>query len=172
MKASIVAIFGAIIPEPLAAPVMVIFLFPKLIWVEATLLTLSLVIIASEKFFHPLTLRLLARSGAAFRILSIGKGYPMIPVEQIKTCQGLIPNESAAHLAIDKASSSPFFPLQAFAFPLLTITALISERRRCFFDNFTGAALTWFVVNAAVETVVLSEKIKPRSSLLFPLMPE
>ena len=42
-----------------------------------------------ENRFQPLVFNFLTKSGTAEQMLSIGKGYPIIPVEHVNTCHGL-----------------------------------------------------------------------------------
>ena len=106
-KASIVAIFGAIIPAPLAIPAMVISLPYISHRTDAFFGTVSVVIIASEASSHPST----SSCGTIFRIPvsrhSIGKGTPMTPVELTSASSGIIPNPLPTHCAICRASAIP-----------------------------------------------------------------
>ncbi len=61
----------------------------------------------------------------AARITSIGKGVPMIPVEETRTCALSMPSASAAAALIASASAMPAAPVPALALPELTI-----DRRR------------------------------------------
>lgn len=58
-------------------------------------------------------------------ILSIGSCLPITPVEAVRTSSSLTPATLATSLAISLQYSSPLVPVQAFAIPLLTTTALI-----------------------------------------------
>src|SRR6476646_4203060 len=59
----------------------------------------------------------------------------------------------------------PVDPVQAFAFPLFAMMALVSAARKCAAETRTGAALILFEVNVAAATAGKSETIKPRSHL-------
>ena len=83
-KASIVAMLGAIIPQPLAIP-------PR-VKVEpltsASLALWSVVRIPRAASWAPPADSFLASLGVAARMTSIGSGVPMIPVEQTSTSSG------------------------------------------------------------------------------------
>src|ERR1700733_15210582 len=67
----------------------------------------------------------------------------------------------------------PVVPVQAFALPLLTTTALISAERTWLAETRTGAALIRLVVNVAAPAAGESETIRARSGPGFvsPLIP-
>ena len=95
---------------------------------------------------------------------SIGMGTPIRPVEQTRTsfCLSLKSSAAAAHMAL--ASLSPPSPVQAFALPLLRITARLPPALRCSAETRTGAALTLLVVKVAAEAAGDSEKTTATSS--------
>jgi hypothetical protein len=93
---------------------------------------------------------------------------PILPVEETRTALGLIPSCFAVNSAMLRAFFSPFFPVQAFALPLLMIMAEMCE----FFlsvsrPSTTGAAAKRQVVNAAA--VFAGDSEKRRAMSVFPL---
>ena len=95
---------------------------------------------------------------------SIGSGTPMRPVEQIRTSVGLRSRREAVAAAMAFAFLSPPSPVQAFAFPLLRMTARLRPAFKCEAETSTGAALTLFVVKVAAEWEGASEKTTAISS--------
>ena len=80
---------------------------------------------------------------------STGSGTPMTPVEQTSTSSSAQPSATATACAIALASASPCAPVHAFALPALMTTAAAVPEAMCARDTSTGAAATWFVVNRA-----------------------
>src|SRR4029077_17807081 len=106
-----------------------------------------------------------ARSGAAFRMRSTGRGIPITPVEQTTTCCGLQPRSSPIRLAVARDATMPLGPTEHLAFPELTMTARIApaEARTCSRERTTGGACTKFCVNTAAADAAGSETIKATS---------
>ena len=84
------------------------------------------------------------------RIMGIGR--PITPVEHTATSAGFSPRSSATLLHSPLASSTPWAPVHAFAFPLFATMARIFPFRRCSRLTFTQAACTRLVVNVPAET--------------------
>ena len=168
IKQSIVAIFGLIIPEPLAIPPTVTSL-PATSIVTATFLGyVSVVIIASaavspQAFVSPI-------SGNTFStpesILSIGRFTPITPVEQTNTFSASTPISSPNLPAVALASSIPCCPVQAFALPLFTTTPETGFLTTSISHN-TGAAFTTFVVKQPAATQGFSLTITAISFFSF-----
>ena len=115
-----VAMSGAIIPQPLAMPPSV-KLEPFTIRVLGIVSVVRMPRAASSA---PSFESFLASFGVALRMTSIGKGVPMIPVEQTRTCRFSMPKASAAACVIASASAMPGSPVPALALPELTMIAL------------------------------------------------
>ena len=114
-----VAMLGAIMPQPLA--------MPPSVKVEplttASLGTVSVVRMPLAASSAPSADSFFASFGVALRITSIGSGVPMIPVEQTSTCSAAMPSASAAAALIASASARPGAPVPALALPELTMIA-------------------------------------------------
>ena len=112
-----VAIFGLIIPDPFAIPVIVIgLLSPNL-----TLLPfgrVSVVSIPLAASSQPDSFKLLKAPGNAARIFSIGINSPITPVENGSTASISTPASEAKLLQVEVASSNPCSPVPALAFPV------------------------------------------------------
>ena len=63
-------------------------------------------------------------------IFSMGIWTPIRPVEQTRTCRGLMPRAEAVAAVIRLADSMPTRPVQALAFPALATIARTSLLRR------------------------------------------
>ncbi len=95
-----VAMFGAIMPQPFAIPPSV-KVEPL---IRTSLVLWSVVRIPRAASCPPSTESFLASFGVADRIGSIGNGVPMIPVEQTSTCCASTPSASAALAPMVSAS--------------------------------------------------------------------
>ena len=89
---------------------------------------------------------------------SIGSGTPITPVEATATRSSWTPDAIAAAPCIRAASSSPRFPVAAFALPEFTTTARIASSRQRAWHSSTGAASTPERVKRAALTVSGSEQ--------------
>ena len=150
INASIVHIFGWIIPEPFAIPPIVTSVSPAINVTATSFFFVSVVMIAfaasvplARSAFFPL-----ASSVIPALILSIGICIPITPVEPTRTPFSSIPRTFPASLAVSSQYFIPSSPVHAFAIPEFTITAcdfcLLSA---ICLSHFTGAAFTTFVVN-------------------------
>ena len=166
MNASIVAIFGSIIPAPFAIPATEILRPPNETVAITVLGRVSEVIIArlaatlrSSEFESPA-----AASATPLATFSIGINSPILPVEQTNTCDFSQPIASAARAHILSASSSPRVPVQAFALPLLaTIARIFGDAFRRAMSSNTGDAFTSFVVNTPAASAGVSETTRAKS---------
>jgi hypothetical protein len=121
---SIVAIFGIIIPEPLATPVIVI-VFPEiLIFLDIILLQVSVVKIEFEKSIQLSLCKFLSNSGKDFIILPVFILSPITPVEKTRISSVLQEAATESFLQYFFMSFKPSSPVPAFAFPELTIRYL------------------------------------------------
>ena len=121
MKTSIVAIFGWIMPEPLAMPPIWATLPPSSNSKAASLGTVSVVMMASSAsaWFFPSPA---ASAGKPFSMGSSVICSPMTPVEATMTSDAATFAYCAASFAIPSAISMPF-ALQVLALPELQTTA-------------------------------------------------
>ena len=141
--------FGAIMPQPLAIPPMV----KPSPWTTASLGLVSVVRIASAASVPPSRDRLPASVGVAPRIVSIGSGKPISPVELTSISPASQPIAAAAAAHIASASARPGAPVPALALPELTITPaarppLAASRSR---QASIGGAANLLVVNTAAH---------------------
>ena len=120
---SIVAMSGAIMPAPLAMPLMVTVALPILALAVATLGNVSVVMMARAASSQ-------AAPRAAATIPSITpsnalalSGSPITPVEARKISAGAQPIARAAILAVNRQASRPVLPVKALALPELTTSA-------------------------------------------------
>ena len=102
MNASIVAMFGSIMPEPFAQPRRRTCLPPTRSFVAAHFGRVSVVMMARANSLNVATcaLRARTRSGTASRILSTRSGAPITPVEQTRICEGSTPPSSSASFCV------------------------------------------------------------------------
>jgi hypothetical protein len=95
-KASIVAMSGAIMPAPLAMPLIEASLSPIFARAVATLGKVSVVMIARAASISPLGSALAASTPSTSAILDPSSGSPMTPVEAMKISLGRAPMIFAA----------------------------------------------------------------------------
>ena len=171
MNASIVAMFGWIMPTPLVIAPMRTSRPPISSATAHSLGLVSVVMMARAASWPPS-----GRSSSAlnpWRTRSIGMGTPMMPVEATMTRSETMPSLSAARRLISCASARPSWPLHALALPALNTTAWArpldapSSARL----KITGAAGNLFGVKVAAATHSTSAVQIPRSGLPEALMP-
>ncbi|HEX2473764.1 MAG TPA: bifunctional ornithine acetyltransferase/N-acetylglutamate synthase, partial [Lacipirellulaceae bacterium] len=95
-------------------------------------------------------------------VMSTGVIGTMLPMEKIQA--GI--RAAAAHVAICRASTSPWSPVQALATPELIATTRIDSLGVRSRSIFTGDAHTKFLVYTPTPTAGRSETNRDRSSLL------
>ena len=138
-KESMVAMSGAIMPAPLAMPLIVTVALPSFAVAVATFGNVSVVMIALAASSQrpgaaPATRPSMTPSNAlAF------SGSPMTPVEARNTSPGLQPAALAASLAVNFAASRPVLPVKALALPELTTSARAVRRLSLARHQSTGA---------------------------------
>src|SRR5579859_1982856 len=120
-----VAMLGWIMPAPLATPAN-LTLIP--LWVnsaETSLDRVSVVrmVLAKELSAPAPAWAVAIRLGRAAIIFSTGRGTPMMPVEEGKTCIGFVRMARATCWHTALAALMPDAPVAQFAFPALTISA-------------------------------------------------
>ena len=114
---------GAIMPAPLAMPATWTVRPPMRHEAAAVLGPLSVVMMAWAASWKASSDKAAAAAAMPRRILSMGSGTPMMPVEEGSTCRASMPTCPAVSAHMASASRSPPGPVQALALPLLTTTA-------------------------------------------------
>ena len=130
-KDSIVAMSGAIMPAPLAMPLMVTVALPILALAVATFGNVSVVMIALAASRKPPALAFAARPSMTPSKACAFSGSPITPVEARKISFGLQRAARAAIWAVNLQASRPLLPVKALALPELTTSA-----RAKFFADF------------------------------------
>src|SRR5688572_2981006 len=172
---SMVAIWGSIIPEPLAIPP--ILNDPCGV---STVMACSFgngsVVMMARAASLPLEAE---RARAAARIpattRSMFRVTPITPVLATSTSSGVHPTAAAVSTAIMRAWARPTSPVHAFAHPLLTTTAraMPCVSPMCRRDTMTGAACARFVVkSAAADAEVSAARMARSSAVAAGLMPQ
>ena len=122
MKPSIVAMSGAIMPEPLMIPAIVTGL-PSIVQVAtAPLAKVSVVMIVAAASSQPHGAAAKAASSPA-SARSIGSGTPITPVEATNTSEGWQPRCAAVRAAMASTAARPRLPVKALELPALTTSA-------------------------------------------------
>src|SRR5258707_3358033 len=122
-NASMVAMSGAIMPAPLAMPLMMTFALPSFTVAVATFGKVSVVMMAFAASIHS--------PGAAFSAsvpstplnLVASSGSPITPVDARNTSLGLHPSALAAIEAVSGVACRPVLPVKALALPEFTTSA-------------------------------------------------
>src|SRR5271167_2208292 len=171
-NASMVAMFGWIMPAPLAQPTRCTRLPAILKEALAVLGRVSVVQMASESSANERAEGRWWRVtiGRARRILSRGSGTPITPVEQTKNSCGSQFRRLAASFTVRSAAAWPAAPVVQLALPALTTTARMRplEDLRCWREITTGAATTRFCVKtAAAEAGTSLDRIARSSAPVF-----
>ena len=155
-KASMVAMSGAIMPDPLAMPPMTTGVSPIRAVAPAPFAKVSVVRIASAAGSQASSVSDAARPGIASVMRSIFGRTPMTPVEAIAMSRARRRSAAAAALAVVATHSAPEGPVKALALPALTTSA---EARPC-----SSIARVQRTGGAAVfERVVTPATVVPRA---------
>jgi hypothetical protein len=139
---------GAIMPAPLAMPLMDTGTSPSLAVRVATFGNVSVVMMARAASTQ-------GNNSSAFSSQSAStpsnfeasSGSPMTPVEARKTRSGRQPAAAAAISAVSLAAAAPRRPVKALALPELTMSACAVPAGRCVRHQSTGADGQRDVVN-------------------------
>src|SRR5262245_17845214 len=123
MKASMVAMSGAIMPEPLAMPLRVTVTPPRRALRVAALGKVSVVMMARAASAQASALRPAKRDGKALTMGAGLSGSPMTPVEAWKISLGRHLAWPATALASAVTVFTPALPVKALALPELTMRA-------------------------------------------------
>ena len=136
---SIVAMSGAIMPAPLAMPLIVTLALPIFAVAVATFGNVSVVMIAlAAARKSPVCARATSPSITPSKACAFN-GSPITPVEARKTSAGLQPIARAAICAVNLQASRPLLPVNALALPELTTSARALPAFRCARHHSTGA---------------------------------
>ncbi len=122
MKPSIVAISGAIMPDPLMMPTRLTVVPPIVALVVAPLAKVSVVPIASVAS-RQLASGASSAASMPASALSIGNGTPITPVEDTNTSDGWHPIAPATRAAIASTAARPRLPVKALELPAFTTRA-------------------------------------------------
>ncbi len=138
-KASMVAMSGAIMPEPLQKPLMVTVTSPIFACRVASFGKVSVVMIAAAPAAQPSAFRSLMIAGRLPVILSSGSGSPITPVEARNTSLGLHFRAATSALEQRSTEATPALPVKALALPELTRMARALPPLRFLRQRSTGA---------------------------------
>ena len=118
-----VAMSGAIMPAPLAKPLMVMLVLPSRAVAVASLGNVSVVMMARAASTQPSPCAACVRASNTPPNLRASSGSPMTPVDARKTSPGLQSTALAARSAVSLVAARPFLPVNALALPELTTRA-------------------------------------------------
>ncbi len=138
-KPSIVAMSGAIMPEPLRKAFTVTVRSPILAWRVASLGKVSVVMMAAAAADQASSLPDLMSAGTTAAIFSQSSGWPITPVEAMKTSLRGQPSAWAMDQVVSSTALSPSLPVKALALPALTTMARTLPRARFLRHQSTGA---------------------------------
>ena len=144
-----VAKCGALIPSHLAMQAMVTGRPATSTSSAASFGLVSVVMIASAARRPPCGDSPITSLGSPARILSMGSGWPMTPVDAMSTWRGAIRSSSPVIRVISRASLIPCSPVQTLEQPAEARIAWARPSRTCSCETSTGAPLIWLVVNTA-----------------------
>ncbi len=169
ITAIMVAICGAIMPEPLQIAARVMGL-PSISNVRLAILTrVSVVMIASAAASGSMR-RLATSDGSAVTILSTGSLTPMTPVDAESTAPAGTPSAAPTAAWIWPTASMPAGPVSALALPALMTTACTPAIGSRFSASSAGAALARLTVTTPAAAQGSSLVTRARS-LRCGLMP-
>ena len=123
MNASMVAMSGAIMPAPLAMPLIVTLALPSFTVAVATFGKVSVVMIAFAAPIQSSGLAVSASVASTPSNLVASSGSPMTPVEAKNTSLTLQPTAFAAICAVSAVDCLPVLPVKALALPEFTTSA-------------------------------------------------
>ena len=138
-KASMVAMSGAIIPAPLAMPLMVTVARPSFTVEVATLAKVSVVMMALAAPIHSPGVACCASAPSTPLNLVASSGSPITPVEARNTSPTLHPTALAAISAVSAVACRPVLPVNALALPEFTTSARARPRPSLARHHSTGA---------------------------------
>src|SRR3954467_6218870 len=165
-NASMVAMFGSIMPDPFAIPPTRNVPRALVISTDAALGNGSVVMIARAASLPPQGARAAAAEAIPRVTFSISSATPITPVEATSTSGTLQPTVDAVRAAIASACRMPSAPVHAFAHPLLTTIARAwpDDAERFRRETETGAACARLIVKTPAADAGESDTINARSS--------
>ena len=171
-KQSIVAMSGAIMPLPLAMPLMRTSAPSMRATRVAVLGNVSVVMMPRAASPQASSRSPAYRPGNAATSRSCGNTSPITPVEARKTCLGGQPTRSAAACAVATQATRPARPVKTLAFPALTTTARMPSSVQRSRHRSTGADWVPDAVNRAALVVAGGvDTSRPRSRSPLALIP-
>ena len=164
-KASMVAMFGAIMPEPLAIPAIRTGVRSIWVWATAPLGNVSVVMIADAAAAQLSASRPATSSGTTGSIRPASSTTPITPVEASITWSAGTPRAAPAASAVRRAASAPGAPVKLLAQPALQTRARTrppsaSSAAR---HQSTGAEPTPCLVNTPAAVAPGSKAMSRRS---------
>ncbi len=163
MKHSIVAMSGAIIPLPLAMPLIRTSASPIRATRVAALGNVSVVMIPRAASAQPSSRSASCSAGSAAVIFSCGSTSPITPVDARNTCLTGQSASAPAAAAVAAQASRPALPVNTLALPALTTTARALPPRSEARHQSTGAPGQRLEVNTPATVVPGSNTIITRS---------
>ena len=151
-----VAMSGAIMPEPLAMPAIATCVSPIRVVEPAPFAKVSVVRIASAAAAHPSSVSAAARPGIVSVMRSMFGRTPMTPVDAMATSRARRRRPAAAALAVAETQSAPAGPVKALALPAFTTNAEARPPSSIARVHSTGGA-------AVLERVVTPATVVPRA---------
>ena len=162
-KDSMVAMSGAIMPAPLAMPLMVTLALPSFTVAVATFGKVSVVMIAFAASSQPSGAARATRSSSMPLNLVASSGSPITPVEARKILPGLVAAALAAIAAVSVVACLPVLPVKALALPELTTSARASPPFSTARHQSTAALGHFDLVNTPATVVPLSNSASSTS---------
>ena len=162
-KESMVAMSGAIMPAPLAMPLMVTVALPMRACAVATFGKVSVVMIACAAARKSPGRTRWLRPCITGANLEASSGSPITPVEARKISDGLQPVALAAISAVSLVATRPLFPVKALALPELTTSARAFPDLRWARHHSTGADGHFDLVNTPAVVVPVSNSASSTS---------
>ncbi len=158
-----VAMSGAIMPAPLAMPLIVTVSRPILAVAVATLAKVSVVMMARAAARKWPPSACAASRSITPSNLRASSGSPITPVEARNTSLCLQPVALAAVSAVSLVAARPLFPVKALALPELTTSARAFPPLRCARHHSTGAEGHFDWVNTPAAAVPASNSASSTS---------
>lgn len=162
-KHSMVAMSGAIMPLPLAIPVMRTWASPICATRVAAFGNVSVVMMPRAAASQASSRRLACRAGKAAVSRSCGSTSPITPVDATNTCRAGASTSFAAAAAVAAHASRPARPVNTFALPAFTTTARAFPPLSAARHQSTGAPGHLLEVNTPPTVVPAATSIITRS---------
>ncbi len=153
---SIVAISGAIMPAPLAMPLMVTLALPSFTVAVATFGKVSVVMIAFAALIQSSDAADVANVASTPSNLVASSGSPITPVEARNTSLALQPTALEAIEAVSAVDCRPVLPVKALALPEFTTSARALPGPSLARHHSTGADGHFDLVKTPATAVPLS----------------